>query len=66
MSCLNIETGEALDVTTVPFGLSKELSCVPEKKGSYRMVLDFEFDPSVVKTLNSITISGSQQSVSRD
>lgn len=57
VSCKNLETGESVEVVKEARGICQEISTVPEKKGKYRLELDFEFDPSVLSNISNLKIS---------
>lgn len=60
VSCVNVETNEVVEVTSIARGVCKDISCIPDKKGVYRMELEFEYDPSSLRSVNTFKISGTE------
>jgi len=57
-SCVSMDTSEEVEVTQVSRGICQDISVIPEKKGKYKIELEFDYDPSVLSNISNIKISG--------
>jgi hypothetical protein len=53
-----------VEVTQVARGICQDISVIPEKKGKYKIELEFEYDPGVLSNISNIKISGTSNKVS--
>lgn len=60
-SCISLDTNEEVDVTQVSRGICQDISVIPEKKGKYKIELEFDYDPGVLSNISNIKISGSNK-----
>ena len=44
-------------------GICQDISVIPEKKGKYKIELEFEYDPAVLSNISNIKISGTSNKV---
>jgi len=58
--CINLEDESEVEVTQVSRGVCQDISVVPEKKGKYKIELEFDYDPDVLSNISNIKISGTQ------
>lgn len=57
-TCVSLDTNEEVEVTNVSRGICQDISVIPEKKGKYKIELEFEYDPAVLSNISNIKISG--------
>ncbi|XP_063685908.1 uncharacterized protein LOC134819735 [Bolinopsis microptera] len=60
-SCISLDTNEEVEVTQVSRGICQDISVIPEKKGKYKIELEFDYDPGVLSNISNIKISGSNK-----
>jgi len=60
-SCISLDTNEEVEVTQVSRGICQDISVIPEKKGKYKIELEFDYDPGVLSNISNIKISGTNQ-----
>lgn len=65
VSCTALESGEDVPVNQLSRGICQDISVIPEKKGKYKLELEFEYDPSVLSNISNISISGTQDQVTQ-
>ena len=50
-------------MTQVSRGICQDISVIPDKKGKYKIELEFDYDPGVLSNISNIKISGTSNKV---